>query len=48
MKVDKLMTEVDHGARSSYEERVAQAEPEAGTGSGTGEKTEPAAQREVA
>ena len=46
MKVDKLMTEVDHGARSSYEERVAQAEPEAGAGAG--EKTEPAAQREVA
>ena len=26
MKVDKLMTEVDHGARSAYEERVAQEE----------------------
>ena len=27
MKVDKLMTEVDHGARNAYEERVAQSEP---------------------
>ena len=27
MKVDKLMTEVDHGARNAYEERVAQGEP---------------------
>jgi NAD(P)-dependent dehydrogenase (short-subunit alcohol dehydrogenase family) len=26
MKVDKLMTEVDHGARNAYEERVAAAE----------------------
>ena len=24
MKVDKLMTEVDHGARNAYEERAAQ------------------------
>jgi NAD(P)-dependent dehydrogenase (short-subunit alcohol dehydrogenase family) len=27
MKVDKLMTEVDHTARSAYEERVAHSEP---------------------
>jgi NADP-dependent 3-hydroxy acid dehydrogenase YdfG len=27
MKVDKLMTEVDHGARRAYEERAAQSEP---------------------
>ena len=27
MKVDKLMTEVDHGARRAYEERVAHSEP---------------------
>ena len=43
MKVDKLMTEVDHSARGAYEERVAQAEP----GSGAGE-TERPAQREAA
>ena len=29
MKVDKLMTEVDHGARNAYEERVSQSEQEA-------------------
>jgi NAD(P)-dependent dehydrogenase (short-subunit alcohol dehydrogenase family) len=45
MKVDKLMTEVDHGARGAYEERVAQAEPGAGTG---GDETPRAAQREAA
>jgi NAD(P)-dependent dehydrogenase (short-subunit alcohol dehydrogenase family) len=27
MKIDKLMTEVDHGARHAYEERAAQSEP---------------------
>ncbi len=27
MKIDKLMTEVDHGARRAYEERAAQSEP---------------------
>jgi NAD(P)-dependent dehydrogenase (short-subunit alcohol dehydrogenase family) len=27
MKVDKLMTEVDHGARRAYEERAASSEP---------------------
>ncbi len=27
MKVDKLMTEVDHGARQAYEERAAHSEP---------------------
>jgi len=26
MKVDKLMTEVDHGARRAYEERAAHSE----------------------
>ena len=30
MKVDKLMTEVDHGARRAYEERAAASEPRAG------------------
>jgi len=29
MKVDKLMLEVDHGARAAYEERAAASEPEA-------------------
>jgi NAD(P)-dependent dehydrogenase (short-subunit alcohol dehydrogenase family) len=29
MKVDKLMTEVDHGARRAYEERAAASEPSA-------------------
>lgn len=29
MKLDKLMFEVDHGARRAYEERVAQSEPDA-------------------
>ncbi len=27
MKVDKLMIEVDHGARRAYEERAAASEP---------------------
>ncbi len=27
MKIDKLMTEVDHGARRAYEERAAKSEP---------------------
>jgi NADP-dependent 3-hydroxy acid dehydrogenase YdfG len=30
MKVDKLMTEVDHGARHAYEQRVAESEPGVG------------------
>ena len=30
MKVDKLMTEVDHGARHAYEERAAASSPAAG------------------
>jgi NAD(P)-dependent dehydrogenase (short-subunit alcohol dehydrogenase family) len=30
MKVDKLMLEVDHGARQAYEDRAAASEPEAG------------------
>ncbi len=34
MKVDKLMLEVDHGARRAYEERAAKSEP------GQGEETE--------
>jgi NAD(P)-dependent dehydrogenase (short-subunit alcohol dehydrogenase family) len=32
MKVDKLMTEVDHGARRHYEERAAASEPGVGPG----------------
>jgi NAD(P)-dependent dehydrogenase (short-subunit alcohol dehydrogenase family) len=47
MKVDKLMTEVDHGARNAYEERVASSEP--GLEDTGGEATpEPAAQRDAA
>ena len=30
MKVDRLMTDVDHGARRAYEERAAQGELELG------------------
>jgi short-subunit dehydrogenase len=45
MKVDKLMTEVDHGVRNAYEERVAQAEPATATGS---DDTPREAQREAA
>jgi len=40
MKVDKLMTEVDHGARASYEDRAAHSEPSA--------DGEPAQQHEAA
>jgi NAD(P)-dependent dehydrogenase (short-subunit alcohol dehydrogenase family) len=40
MKVDKLMTEVDHGTRNAYEERIS--------GAGGGEEEKPAAQREAA
>lgn len=45
MKVDKLMTEVDHGARRAYEERAAASEP--GQGAGAGDAPEPA-HRDVA
>ena len=48
MKVDKLMTEVDHGARHAYEERVAAGEPGAEDASGTEETPAPAAQRDAA
>lgn len=44
MKVDKLMTEVDHGARRHYEERAAASEPAA---SGSEPETTPA-QRDAA
>jgi NAD(P)-dependent dehydrogenase (short-subunit alcohol dehydrogenase family) len=40
MKVDKLMTEVDHGARRAYEERAARSE--------TGAEAEQSAEREAA
>jgi NAD(P)-dependent dehydrogenase (short-subunit alcohol dehydrogenase family) len=43
MKVDKLMTEVDHGARQAYEDRAAASEPGQGENA---EATEP--QRDVA
>ena len=43
MKVDKLMIEVDHGARQAYEERAAASEP----GVGEGEQT-PEPQRDAA
>jgi NAD(P)-dependent dehydrogenase (short-subunit alcohol dehydrogenase family) len=38
MKVDKLMTEVDHGARRAYEERAAASEPGAGQASAAAER----------
>jgi NAD(P)-dependent dehydrogenase (short-subunit alcohol dehydrogenase family) len=44
MKVDKLMTEVDHGARRAYEERAAHSEPALDSDA----KPEPAAQRDAA
>jgi NAD(P)-dependent dehydrogenase (short-subunit alcohol dehydrogenase family) len=44
MKVDKLMLEVDHGARRAYEERAAASEPSA---EGSSEAAEPA-QRDAA
>jgi len=43
MKVDKLMTEVDHGARRAYEERAAASEPSEGD-----QAEAPAAQRDAA
>jgi len=42
MKIDKLMTEVDHGARNAYEDRVAHSEPSRETGA---ESSEPAEQK---
>jgi NAD(P)-dependent dehydrogenase (short-subunit alcohol dehydrogenase family) len=45
MKVDKLMTEVDHGVRNAYEERVASAEA---SDSDAPAPPEPAAQRDAA
>jgi hypothetical protein len=46
MGMDKLMFEVDHGARRAYEERAAKSEPSAEAG---GEPGEPApAQRDAA
>jgi len=42
MKVDKLMTEVDHGARRAYEERAAHSEP------ALDPEAEPANQRDAA
>jgi len=45
MKVDKLMTEVDHSARHAYEDRVAHSEPGLEPES---ESPEPAAQRDAA
>jgi len=46
MKADKLMLDVDHGARRAYEERVA-AEGDAADGGGA-ESSAPAAQRDAA
>ncbi|MBA3864904.1 MAG: SDR family oxidoreductase [Solirubrobacterales bacterium] len=46
MKVDKLMFEVDHGARRAYEERAAASEPSA-EGAPAAESPEPA-QRDAA
>jgi NAD(P)-dependent dehydrogenase (short-subunit alcohol dehydrogenase family) len=45
MKVDKLMTEVDHGARRAYEERASHSEPALDTEAA---EAEPAAQRDAA
>ena len=42
MKVDKLMTEVDHGARRAYEERASHSEPALDA------EAEPATQRDAA
>ena len=42
MKIDKLMTEVDHGTRNAYEERIA------GSGGDVDSGKKPAAQREAA
>jgi NAD(P)-dependent dehydrogenase (short-subunit alcohol dehydrogenase family) len=47
MKIDKLMTEVDHGARNAYEERVAAGEPALG-GTGGEAAPEPETQRDAA
>jgi NAD(P)-dependent dehydrogenase (short-subunit alcohol dehydrogenase family) len=44
MKLDKLMTEVDHGARRGYESRAAAS----GSGSGESEAAEPSPEREAA
>jgi NAD(P)-dependent dehydrogenase (short-subunit alcohol dehydrogenase family) len=44
MKVDKLMTEVNHGARRAYEERAAKSEP----GQESEESETPAPQRDAA
>ncbi|HKA66633.1 MAG TPA: SDR family oxidoreductase [Solirubrobacterales bacterium] len=46
MKVDKLMLDVDHGARRAYEERVAASEP--GVGEPRSETPSKAAQRDAA
>lgn len=46
MKVDKLMFEVDHGARRAYEERAAESTPDAE--SGEGEPAPEPAQRDAA
>jgi NAD(P)-dependent dehydrogenase (short-subunit alcohol dehydrogenase family) len=43
MKIDKLMTEVDHGERNAYETRVAEGKSDAGT-----ETEAPPRQREAA
>lgn len=45
MKVDKLMTEVDHGARNAYEERAARKDIAGGAHEGS---TEPDREREAA
>ncbi len=46
MKMDKLMFEVDHGARRAYEERAARSEPSAEAGAEPGEPAP--AQRDAA
>lgn len=44
MKIDKLMTEVDHGARHAYEERAATSK----SGEGSEAAEQPSAEREAA
>jgi NAD(P)-dependent dehydrogenase (short-subunit alcohol dehydrogenase family) len=48
MKIDKLMFEVDHGARRAYEERAAASEPGQADKPGEGEAATEAAQRDAA
>jgi NAD(P)-dependent dehydrogenase (short-subunit alcohol dehydrogenase family) len=49
MKIDKLMTEVDHGTRTAYEDRIAKGAPgEDREAAGDGDQAKQAAGREAA